>query len=61
MSGLVETTMEGVKSLVERAVLLCLPGDLVCRIPKPLGPVDLEGVVRRSRRHKGPVVIGTTF
>ena len=61
MKRLVHTTLEGVRTFIEQALLICLPGDLVCRTRKPLGPVDLEGVVRRARRHKGPVVVGTTF
>lgn len=61
MNGLVRKTVAGVKSLFAEALLMCLPTDLVCRGRKTLGPIDLEGVVQRARRHKGPVVVGTTF
>lgn len=61
MKSLVHTTLAGVRDFIEQAILICLPGELVCKTRRPLGPVDLEGVVRRARQHKGPVVVGTTF
>jgi len=61
MPTIVRTALAGVRNALHEALLLCLPDSIVCRSGRHGGTVDLEGVIRRARRHRGPVVVGTTF